>query len=99
MRQEFAARSGLSVTELQPPYNKYRHGLLPLYARRPGGALRRRRTGHKAIVTHNMRQAARASDDTALLYPGGLIEFDDTETIFTHPAKKQTEDYVTGRFG
>ena len=52
-----------------------------------------------AIVTHNMQQAARTSDYTALLYLGELIEFDETERIFTHPAKRQTEDYITGRFG
>jgi phosphate transport system ATP-binding protein len=52
-----------------------------------------------AIVTHNMQQAARTSDYTAFLYLGELIEFDETETIFTHPEKRQTEDYITGRFG
>jgi phosphate transport system ATP-binding protein len=52
-----------------------------------------------AIVTHNMQQAARASDYTAFLYLGELIEFDETETIFTNPANRQTEDYITGRFG
>jgi phosphate transport system ATP-binding protein len=51
------------------------------------------------IVTHNMQQAARCSDHTAFLYMGRLIEFDTTETIFTNPSNKQTEDYVTGRFG
>jgi phosphate transport system ATP-binding protein len=51
------------------------------------------------IVTHNMQQAARVSDFTAFLYLGELIEYDDTKKIFTNPAKKQTEDYVTGRFG
>ena len=51
------------------------------------------------IVTHNMQQAARASDFTAFFYLGELVEFDTTVKIFTHPAKKQTEDYVTGRFG
>ncbi len=51
------------------------------------------------IVTHNMQQAARVSDKTAFFYEGQLIEFDDTETIFTKPTKKQTEDYITGRFG
>jgi phosphate transport system ATP-binding protein len=51
------------------------------------------------IVTHNMQQAARCSDHTAFLYMGRLIEFDKTETIFTNPGNKQTEDYVTGRFG
>ena len=51
------------------------------------------------MVTHNMQQAARCSDLTAFLYLGELIEFDGTETIFTKPGKKQTEDYITGRFG
>ena len=51
------------------------------------------------IVTHNMQQAARISDYTAFFYLGELIEFDTTNKIFTNPAKKQTEDYVTGRFG
>jgi phosphate transport system ATP-binding protein len=52
-----------------------------------------------AIVTHNMQQAARSSDYTAFLYLGELIEFDETERIFTHPKVKRTEDYITGRFG
>jgi phosphate transport system ATP-binding protein len=51
------------------------------------------------IVTHNMQQAARISDFTAFFYLGELIEYDTTAKIFTNPAKKQTEDYVTGRFG
>ena len=51
------------------------------------------------IVTHNMQQAARVSDMTAFFYLGELIEFDKTTKIFTNPSKKQTEDYVTGRFG
>ena len=51
------------------------------------------------IVTHNMQQAARSSDYTAFMYLGELVEFDDTETIFTHPRNKRTEDYITGRFG
>jgi phosphate transport system ATP-binding protein len=51
------------------------------------------------IVTHNMQQAARISDFTAFFYIGELIEFDTTGKIFTNPSKKQTEDYVTGRFG
>jgi phosphate transport system ATP-binding protein len=51
------------------------------------------------IVTHNMQQAARISDQTAFFYLGELIEFGTTAKIFTNPAKKQTEDYVTGRFG
>ena len=52
-----------------------------------------------AIVTHNMQQAARVSDYTAFFYMGHLIEYDATKTIFTMPKKKQTEDYITGRFG
>ncbi len=52
-----------------------------------------------AIVTHNMQQAARVSDYTMFLYLGRLIEFDATTKIFTNPTNKQTEDYVTGRFG
>ena len=51
------------------------------------------------IVTHNMQQAARVSDYTAFMYLGDLIEFADTSTLFTNPAKKQTEDYITGRYG
>lgn len=51
------------------------------------------------IVTHNMQQAARVSDATAFFYMGELIEFDKTKTLFTKPQKKQTEDYITGRFG
>ena len=51
------------------------------------------------IVTHNMQQAARVSDHTAYMYLGELIEFDVTDTIFIKPKKKQTEDYITGRFG
>jgi phosphate transport system ATP-binding protein len=51
------------------------------------------------IVTHNMQQAARVSDFTAYMYLGELIEFDVTDTIFIKPKKKQTEDYITGRFG
>jgi phosphate transport system ATP-binding protein len=51
------------------------------------------------IVTHNMQQAARVSDYTAFMYMGDLIEFDDTNTIFTTPKKKRTEDYITGRYG
>jgi phosphate transport system ATP-binding protein len=51
------------------------------------------------IVTHNMQQAARTADYTAFMYLGDLIEFDETSVVFTHPNKKQTEDYVTGRFG
>ena len=52
-----------------------------------------------AIVTHNMQQAARVSDYTAFMYLGDLIEHGSTETIFSNPAKQQTEDYITGRFG
>ena len=51
------------------------------------------------IVTHNMQQAARVSDYTAFMYLGEMVEFDATETIFTNPAKEQTENYITGRFG
>jgi phosphate transport system ATP-binding protein len=51
------------------------------------------------IVTHNMQQAARVSDYTAYMYMGELVEFDRTDTIFLKPAKKETEDYITGRFG
>ncbi len=52
-----------------------------------------------AIVTHNMQQAARVSDVTAFFYEGNLVEFDHTDLIFTRPKEKQTEDYITGRFG
>jgi len=52
-----------------------------------------------AIVTHNMQQAARISDFTAFMYLGELIEFNETRTLFMVPGKKQTEDYITGRFG
>jgi len=52
-----------------------------------------------AIVTHNLQQAARSSDYTAFMYMGELIEIGDTATIFTNPKVKQTEDYITGRFG
>ncbi len=51
------------------------------------------------IVTHNMQQASRVSDYTGFFFEGNLIEFNTTETIFTHPNEKQTEDYITGRFG
>ena len=51
------------------------------------------------IVTHNMQQAARVSDRTAFFYMGKLIEVNDTDTLFTKPELKQTEDYITGRFG
>ena len=50
------------------------------------------------IVTHNMQQAARVSDQTAFLYMGELVEFGDTKTLFTNPREKRTEDYITGRF-
>ena len=52
-----------------------------------------------AIVTHNMQQAARVSDKTAFMYLGELIEFDDTDKIFTSPRDRRTQDYITGRFG
>ncbi len=52
-----------------------------------------------AIVTHNMQQAARISDNTAYMYLGELVEFGETNQIFIKPAKKATEDYITGRFG
>jgi phosphate transport system ATP-binding protein len=52
-----------------------------------------------AIVTHNMQQAARSSDYTAFMYLGELVEFSLTETIFTNPRDRRTEDYITGRFG
>ncbi len=51
------------------------------------------------IVTHNMQQAARVSDFTAYMYLGDLIEFGDTSSVFTNPKQKETEDYITGRFG
>jgi phosphate transport system ATP-binding protein len=51
------------------------------------------------IVTHNMQQAARVSDYTAFLYMGDLVEYGNTDTLFTNPEKKQTEDYITGRYG
>lgn len=51
------------------------------------------------IVTHNMQQAARVSDYTAFMYMGELVEFDKTRNIFTNPSKRQTEEYITGRFG
>ncbi|VTZ27469.1 phosphate transporter subunit; ATP-binding component of ABC superfamily (fragment) [Methylocella tundrae] len=52
-----------------------------------------------AIVTHNMQQAARCSDYTAFMYLGELIEFGVTSHVFTSPEKKQTQNYITGRFG
>lgn len=51
------------------------------------------------IVTHNMQQAARISDFTAFFYEGSIVEFGTTKNIFTNPANRQTEDYITGRFG
>ena len=51
------------------------------------------------IVTHNMQQAARVSDHTAFIHMGKLIEYSDTDSIFTSPCQKQTEDYITGRYG
>ncbi|MGH8278138.1 MAG: phosphate ABC transporter ATP-binding protein PstB [Gammaproteobacteria bacterium] len=51
------------------------------------------------IVTHNMQQAARVSDYTAFMYLGRLVEYSDTSTLFTNPRQKQTEDYITGRYG
>jgi phosphate transport system ATP-binding protein len=52
-----------------------------------------------AIVTHNMQQAARCSDYTAFMYLGELVEFDTTSKMFTSPADRRTQDYITGRFG
>ena len=51
------------------------------------------------VVTHNMQQAARISDWTAFMYEGVLVEFGATQGLFTKPREKQTEDYITGRFG
>ncbi len=51
------------------------------------------------VVTHNMQQAARVSDDTAFFLVGEMVEFNDTNTIFSYPSDKRTEDYITGRFG
>ena len=51
------------------------------------------------IVTHNMQQAARVSDNTAFFYKGEIVEYNQTEKIFTSPEKQKTEDYITGRFG
>ena len=50
------------------------------------------------VVTHNMQQAARVSDYTAYMYLGELIEYGDTDTIFTRPSRRETEDYITGKF-
>jgi phosphate transport system ATP-binding protein len=58
-----------------------------------------RQTYTIVIVTHNMQQAARVSDYTAFFYEGSLIEYDRTKKMFTNPGQKQTEDYITGRFG
>jgi len=51
------------------------------------------------IVTHNMQQAARVSDNTAFFYKGRIVEYNHTEKIFTSPEEQRTEDYITGRFG
>ena len=51
------------------------------------------------VVTHNMQQAARVSDDTAFFLVGEVVEFDSTDNIFSRPKDKRTEDYITGRFG
>ena len=51
------------------------------------------------VVTHNMQQATRVSDETAFFLVGELVEFDKTETILSNPKDKKTEDYITGRFG
>jgi phosphate transport system ATP-binding protein len=51
------------------------------------------------IVTHNMQQATRCSDNTAFFYLGKLVEYADTQKMFSNPSEKQTEDYITGRFG
>jgi len=51
------------------------------------------------IVTHNMQQAARVSDKTAFMYLGKMIEYGETDQIFTNPGEKRTEDYITGRYG
>ena len=52
-----------------------------------------------AIVTHNMQQAARVADTTAFFYMGTLVEYGDTDTLFTRPKERRTEEYITGRFG
>jgi phosphate transport system ATP-binding protein len=52
-----------------------------------------------AIVTHNMQQAARCSDYTAYMYLGELVEFGETDQLFLNPVRKETQDYITGRFG
>ena len=51
------------------------------------------------IVTHNMQQAARVSHHTAFFYMGGLVEYNETNLLFTKPGNPKTEDYITGRFG
>jgi len=51
------------------------------------------------VVTHNMQQAARISDYTAFFYKGFIVEYGETKQIFTNPKKKETENYITGRFG
>ena len=51
------------------------------------------------VVTHNMQQAARVSDDTAFFLVGEMVEFNDTKTMFSYPRDKRTEDYITGSFG
>jgi phosphate transport system ATP-binding protein len=51
------------------------------------------------VVTHNMQQAARVSDYTAYMYLGEMMEFGETDAIFTKPTRKETEDYITGKFG
>jgi len=51
------------------------------------------------LVTHNMQQAARVSDFTAFFYKGYIVEFGPTKQVFTNPTEKETEDYITGRFG
>jgi phosphate transport system ATP-binding protein len=58
-----------------------------------------KRTCTVVIVTHNMQQAARVSDYSAFLHQGQLIEYSDSDSLFTMPEKKQTEDYITGRYG
>jgi len=52
-----------------------------------------------ALVTHNMQQASRVSDHTAFMFLGEMVEYGDTEKIFTTPTNRRTEDYITGRFG
>lgn len=61
------------------------------------GALKQRFT--LVLVTHNMQQAARVSDYTAFIHQGKLIEYDLSDTLFTSPVQRKTEDYITGRFG